>query len=52
MPNSCVHRLLLEMYERNGVLSIPQEALKRKLWVTGRTQSERMAVWIAYREEI
>jgi hypothetical protein len=38
MPDSCVYWLLLamyEMYERNGVLSIPQEALKQKLWVTG-----------------
>src|SRR2546428_567397 len=34
MPDSCGHGLLLEMSERNEVLSIPQEALKQKLWVT------------------
>jgi len=41
MPDSCVHRLLLEMEERNGVLNIPQEALKRQLWVTGSSWRER-----------
>src|SRR6266545_6153136 len=41
MPDSCGHGLLLEMSERNEVLSIPQEALKQKLWVTGSLSSVR-----------
>src|SRR2546430_8849183 len=39
MPDSCVHGLLLEMSERNEVLSIPHEALKQKLWVTDSSSS-------------
>ncbi len=35
--------MLLEMSERNEVLSIPQEALKQKLWVTDRALLERLA---------
>src|SRR6266540_1052122 len=48
MPDSCGHGLLLEMSERNEVLSIPQEALKQKLWVTDRALLERLATGQAW----